>query len=61
MNNFSTTATIILLKVTSNSVVIGVPHPMWAQELSFSIPFIKTAINNLLHENKITEISYILA
>lgn len=45
-------------KLTENSLVLGVCHATWAQELFFLSPMIKKKINTLLKEEKIKNIRF---
>ena len=41
-------APIVLLKISDNSLLLGVTHSIWAQEVSMSVPTIKKVINDFL-------------
>lgn len=43
-------------KVTERSIVLGVCHPAWAQELFFLIPLLKQKINAVLRNHVISDI-----
>jgi len=43
-------------KIADNSLILGVCHPAWAQELFFLTPMLKEKINKILRKNRITDI-----
>jgi len=45
-------------KITESSLVLGVCHSTWAQELFFLSPMLKKKINSVLQENKIKKIQF---
>lgn len=41
-------APVVLVKISDHSLLLGVTHSIWAQEVSMCIPTIKKVINNFL-------------
>ena len=49
---------VIIEQIKNNTLLLGVSHPAWAQELHLLSPLLKKKINNFLKKNQIKEIRF---